>query len=659
MLRRMSSRLIALAAAVLSLWSRSARADVILPALVSDGMVLQQKAPVRVWGWAAEGEQVTVALPGQTATVTAQGGWWAVTLKPLAVGAPFDIIISGRNTIVVHDVLVGEVWLCSGQSNMEFSLDGAADAQADIDAEADPLLRMFTVGRQLAQNPKPDVSGGRWESATPQARGQFSAVGYYFGRALRAARKVPIGLIHSSWGGTPAEAWASRSTLEEWGLPKQAFAALATPTQAARAAYDRRLDEWQAAGRPQGDFNDPGVAAAAQPWALPATDTTQWRSMVLPSPWERLGSEMEVDGGIWFRKDVAVPASWAGRELEIHLGAIDDLDTTYFNGVAVGATRVEVPTHWQVARRYRVPASAVRAGRAVVAVRVWDRGGEGGFMGPASEMWVAPVGAADTERLALTGDWRFRAEQTRPSMPNPPGLNHNLPSVLYNGMIAPLLPYTIRGATWYQGESNTGRSAEYRSLLTSMIRGWRADFRVGEFPFLIVQLAPYMAIDTEPRESGWAVLREAQDRVAREVGKAGLVVITDVGDEKDIHPTRKKPVGERLALWARKLAYGEAVLASGPSFRSASVSGGKINVSFDHVGKGLEARGGPLSGFAIAGSDRKFFNAEASITGERVSVSSPQVTSPAYVRFGWANYPVVNLWNKDGLPAVPFRTDPH
>jgi sialate O-acetylesterase len=655
----MSSRRVALAAVVLSLWGRSARADVILPALVSDGMVLQRKAPVRVWGWAAEGERVTVTLPGQTATATASGGWWAVTLKPLALGAPFDITIAGRNTIVVHDVVVGDVWVCSGQSNMEFPLERSADAQADIDAEADPLLRMFTVGRQLAQSPKPDLSGGAWESATPQARAQFSAVGFYFGRALRSALDVPIGLIHTSWGGTPAEAWTSRSTLEAWGMPQQAFAALVPPTAAARSAYERRLNEWQAAGRPRGEFDDPGVAEAAKSWAQPVLDTSQWRSMALPAPWERLGPDMEVDGGIWLRKEVALPPVWAGRELELHLGAIDDLDTTYFNGVPVGATRAEVPNHWQVARRYRVPAAAVRAGRAVVAVRVWDRGGEGGFMGPASEMWIAPVGGADAERVALTGEWRFRAEQTRPSMPNPPGLNQNQPSVLYNGMVAPLLPYAIRGATWYQGESNTGRSTEYRSLLTSMIQSWRAAWQMGDFPFLIVQLAPYMAIDAEPRESGWAALREAQDRVAREVKNTGLVVITDVGDEKDIHPIRKKPVGERLALWARKLAYGENVVASGPSFRSAAVSGSKIVVSFDHVGKGLEVRGDRLTGFAIAGSDGKFVNAEASLTGSRVSVSSPSVTSPAYVRFGWANYPVVNLWNKDGLPAVPFRTDPH
>jgi sialate O-acetylesterase len=348
----------------------------------------------------------------------------------------------------------------------------------------------------------------------------------------------------------------------------------------------------------------------------------------------------------------------AGRELELSLGAIDDTDTTYFNGVAVGATGADVPNHWMVQRHYRVPASAVRSGRAVIAVRVWDHGGDGGFMGPADALWLAPAGAEPSERLALGGAWRFQLERTRPTMPSPPGLNQNLPSVLYNGMIAPLLPYAIKGAIWYQGESNTGRPGEYRSLLTALIQNWRKGWQLGNFPFLIAQLAPYQAIDSEPRESGWAELREAQAQVAREVPNAGLTVITDVGDEEDIHPKQKKPVGERLALAARKLAYGENIVASGPTLRSATVEGAAIVVRFDHVGKGLRLRGQRLTGFAIAGKDERFVNADAVLQGDRVRVSSPSVPSPAYVRFGWANYPVVNLWNADGLPAVPFRTDP-
>jgi sialate O-acetylesterase len=657
MLRAMSRRLLAVAALSLLAWlpSASAGADVLLPRLVSDGMVLQARAPIRVWGWASEGEQVEVTLNGRHATATARDGRWSAALPPLEPGGPFEMTITGRNALVVHDVLVGEVWLCSGQSNMEFELSRAADSQAAIDAPADPLLRMFTVSQQLAATPAADV-GGQWESATPQTRGHFSAVGYYFGRALRAARGVPVGLLHASWGGTPAEAWTSREALRRWGLPSAAFDALAPPSAAAQKAYERQLAAWRAAGSPQGEYDDGGVADVARGWAAPELDTKRWRSMTLPLAWEKRGPELEVDGAIWFRKEVSVPPDWAGRDLVLQLGAIDDLDTTYFNGVAVGSVAREVPTHWQVRRRYRVPASAVRAGRNVIAVRVWDRGGEGGFMGPAAEMSLGPDGAE--KPLPLASDWRFEAERTRPSRPQPPGLHQNLPSVLYNGMIAPLEPYAIAGATWYQGESNTARASQYRALLGSMIEDWRGRFGVGTFPFLLVQLAPYMAIDPEPRESDWALLREAQARVAREVPRAGLVVITDVGDEKDIHPTRKQPVGERLALAARQIAYGEKIVASGPTLRSAVVEGDQVVVSFDNVGKGLVVRGPKLTGFAIAGRDEKFVDADAVVRGDRVVVKSPRVATPAYVRFGWANYPVVNLWNADGLPATPFRTDP-
>jgi sialate O-acetylesterase len=638
--------------------SHFARADVTLPALISDGMVLQQKTPVRIWGWASDGEKVTVALRGQSATAETQGGRWSVTLKPLDAGGPFDMTITGRDRRVVKDVYVGDVWVCSGQSNMEWPLSRSYEPTADIEAPADPSLRMFTVSRQLADVPKADVAGGTWEGATPETRGHFSAVGYYFGRALRAARRVPIGLIHTSWGGTPAEAWTPRGTLRQWGMSEAAFAALAPPSAAAKEAYERSLALWTAAGRPQGNFEDPGMLDSAKAWASPEARTSDWQTTGLPRAWEGIAPELQVDGGVWFRREVKVPDKWAGRDLDLYLGAIDDFDTTYFDGAPVGSTGAETPNFWSALRRYRIPAAAARAGRHLIAVRVWDRGGEGGLMGPASDMWLAPAGATASERLSLAGDWRFKPERTRATMPNPPGLNQNVPSVLYNGMIAPLVPYAIKGATWYQGEANTGRASQYRSLLEAMIQSWRREWQIENFPFLIVQLAPYMAIKPEPEESNWAALREAQVEVARELPKVGVSVITDVGDEKDIHPTKKKPVGDRLALAARKIAYGENVLAFGPTLRSATVKGGKIVLSFDNVGKGLVQRGERLTGFAIAGANEKFVNADAAIVDQQVVVSSPKVAAPVYVRFGWANFPVVNLWNADGLPAVPFRTDP-
>jgi sialate O-acetylesterase len=651
----------ALAAGALTFAAR-VHADVKLPGLITEGMVLEQQVPLRIWGWADEGETVTVSFRGQTVETVAHDGKWSVMLRPVEAGGPFSMSVAGRNKIDLKNVLVGDVWICSGQSNMEFHLADAFDAKPDINAAADPELRMFTVDRQVAYTPQTDVAGGKWESADSSTRGGFSAVGFYFGRALRQARKVPIGLIHTSWGGTPAEAWTSRHALEESSIVASADFKRGGADPKAQAEYEQLMAAWRAAGSPQGRFADPGVSETAKSWALPQTDTRDWRSMTLPRKWETLGADMQIDGGVWFRKEVDIPASWAGKDLDLHLGAIDDFDTTYFNGVKVGATGVETPDFWQAPRRYIVPGAAVQAGRVVIAVRAWDHGGDGGLTGPADDMWLRPhtalAAAASAPTIALSGDWRFRVEVKRIGHPGQaPGSDPNAPSVLYNGMIAPLLPYAIKGAIWYQGESNTGRAAQYRPLLATMIRNWRDEWRVGYFPFLIVQLAPYMSINPEPEESAWAALREAQWQVTQVVPNVGLAVITDVGEEKDIHPKKKKPVGERLAMTALAIAYGEKVAGSGPTLKSVKLGDGKAIVSFDNVGKGLEVKGDKLTGFALAGADKKFVFADAVVAGSTVVVSSPRVASPAFVRFGWANFPVVNLFNRDGLPAVPFRTD--
>lgn len=645
-------------------FSGTAHATVTLPRLLSDGMVLQQRAPVRIWGVAEEGERVNVSFRGQRVQTVATSGRWAVVLRPLDPGGPFTLTVSGTNTIELRDVLVGDVWVCSGQSNMEFHLADAFDARKDVDAPSDPLLRMVSVTHQVADVPQADVEGGKWQSSSAATRGDFSAVGYYFGRALREARRVPIGLILTSWGGTPAEAWTSRGALQEWGMPVCSFKSTAVDPKA-KADYQNRLAAWRAAGAPQGNFDDPGVADSARAWARPQTDARDWRWMSLPQKWESAGPNMEIDGAVWFRNEVDVPVVWAGVDLDLSLGAIDDFDTTYFNGVKVGATGIETPKFWQAPRRYIVPGALVKPGRAVIAVRVWDNGGEGGLTGPGDKMWLARHPELSTEvasdrfrSISLSGEWRFRIENARPARPVEPGSDPNAPAVLYNGMIAPLVPYTIKGVIWYQGESNADRATEYRSLLSTMIGNWREDWGIGPFPFLVVQLAPYMTRNPEPEESGWAALREAQWHVSKLVPNVGLAVITDVGEEDDIHPNKKQPVGERLALAARKLAYGENVAGSGPTLRTVKLGHGQVIVSFDNIGKGLEVRGDKLIGFAIAGTDKKFIFADATIAGNTVVVASTRVPEPAYVRFGWASFPVVNLFNKDGLPAVPFRTDP-
>ena len=454
------------------------RADVRLPALFSDHMVLQQGMRVPVWGWADDGEEVTVTFRGRSEKVTAKNGKWMVKLASLKAGGPDELVVQGKNKIELKDVLVGEVWVCSGQSNMEWPLDKAYEPASDMANSANPKLRLFLVPKTKANEPRDDVKA-QWKQAAPESVPSFSAVAYYFGRDLQKALQVPVGLIETCWGGSPAEVWMSERVLS------------------AKPDYRQEI-------------------------------------------------------------------------LDAYVTAVKN------------------------------------------------------------------------------------AEAANPAKPQRPAWK---PGELYNGMIAPLIPYAIKGAIWYQGESNAGRAHQYRTLFPDMIRNWRHDWGQGDFTFLAVQLAPFKPIKEQPGDSDWAELREAQFLATKVLPKVGLAVITDVGDEKDIHPRKKRPVGERLALAARGIAYGERIEYSGPVYKALRVDRGKAILSFDHVGQGLEARDGELKGFAICGAEGKFSWAKAEIEKDKVIVSSPEVAQPVAVRYGWADYPVVNLWNRDGLPATPFRTD--
>ena len=471
----------------------SARADVKLPGVISDGMVLQQGVPVRIWGWMDEGEEVTVKIRRQVESATAKNGRWSVTLAPLKKGGPFTLTISGRNTITLRDVLVGEVWVCSGQSNMQWPLSRTHEAEKRIARAANPKIRLFTVPRTKSDVPLDDIKAS-WQPCTPETVKEFSAVAYFFGRDLQKALRVPVGLIHTSWGGSPAEVWTRQSLL------------------------------------------------AANP------------------------------------------------DLKVIL---DDYSKAF--------------EHYEKAK---------------------------------------------SEHAAKTQ----KAKQEGKQPPRPPGAPWK-PAELYNGMIAPLLPYAIKGAIWYQGESNASRPEQYRQLFPTMIQNWRRDWRQGDFPFLLVQLAPFGAIKSEPSESHWAELREAQLLATKVLPNVGMAVITDVGDPKDIHPRKKEPVGARLALAARAIAYGKRAVYSGPVYKYMEIHGDKIVLHFDHVGKGLVAKGGPLKGFAITGENHEFVRADAVIKRDTVVVSSERVPKPIAARYGWADCPVVNFWNKNGLPATPFRTD--
>ena len=635
------------------------QAEVRLPAIISDNMVLQQGTKVRIWGNATAGERVTVTFQNKSAeTVADAQGRWQVFIGPLKSGGPAELTVKGNNTLTIKNVLVGEVWLCSGQSNMEWPLANTIGGAETVAQANYPEIRMFRVEHHTSAEPLTDLEG-HWIVTTPDEAAHFSAVGYFFGRELHQRLKVPIGLINSSWGGTPAEAWTSQEALvaspDLKPILDRYASSLNMPAQA-KEAYARALDEWEQKNL----YIDAGNKGEGLGYADPSTSTADWSKMDLPQQLETAG--LLIDGAVWFRKVLELPESWAGRDLVLNLTPIDDHDVTYFNGKKVGSIGRETPNSYMVPRKYVVPGSLVHGGRNVIAVRVFDSAGEGGFS-RGGAMSIAPKGAAESEVISLRGAWDYKVELALEpkhpdwgSRPEAVGVsNQNNPSVLYNAMIAPLVPFAIRGAIWYQGESNAGRAYQYRTLFPIMIRNWRSAWG-HEFPFYFVQLANWHANKAEPDESDWAELREAQTMTLREP-QTGMAVTIDIGDENDIHPRNKLDVGRRLAAWALAGTYNQKVIPSGPLFDRFTIEGDKVRIRFKH-GVGLKTSdGGPLKGFAIAGEDRRFVWADARINGDTVIVSSPKVMKPVAVRYGWADNPIANLYNRAGFPASPFRTD--
>jgi sialate O-acetylesterase len=626
-----------------------------LPALFGDHMVLQRDCRVPVWGTAAPGAAVTVALAGRVAGADADArGRWEVRLEPLAAGGPHRLVVaSGGDTLRCEDVLVGEVWLASGQSNMEMPVDGWAqvrDVAAEVAAADHPSLRMLTVGRHVGYRPAADVATAGWLPCTPQNVRGFSACAYFFARELNRELDVPVGIVHASWGGTAIEAWIRADALHPLpelraGLDDVAARGRDTDDASRRGDYERALAAWLAA-LPAADRGN----QARPRWSAPALDDRDWPTMTLPCGWENAGLP-DLDGVVWFRRRVTIPAGWAGSDALLSLARIDDADTTFFDGVPVGSDTV-----YDHPREYRVPAGLVTPGEHVIAVRVYDWLGGGGLWGPAEQMILGGRGG---EALPLAGPWRYRValdladHPPRPRDPDDPGQ----PAVLAQGMIAPLVPYAIKGAIWYQGEANVPRAERYRTLLPLLIDDWRAWWGQGRFPFLLVQLANFTAPLPEPAESDWAELREAQAQALAKP-RTGMAVAIDLGEAGDIHPRDKQEVGRRLALSALDVPYGRDVVASGPRWRGLRRDGATLRLSFDHAEGGLRARGGgELRGFAVAGKDRVFHWASARVEDATIVLECPDVPRPVAARYAWANNPVCNLVNGTGLPAAPFRTD--
>ncbi len=623
----------------------------------SDNMVLQRDRPVPVWGWTQPGETVTVTFAGKkTSAVADSEGRWQAVLEPLPAGGPYEMTLEGPERIVLKNILVGEVWLASGQSNMEWPLSWSENAEQAVAQANWPEIRLLKIPHQSSPEPRTFVETSGWVECSPSMVGNFSAIAYYFGRHLHRELGVPIGLIDNSWGGSSMEAWTPLDVLQATPAFDDAIAqyhdwATQIKDLNLREEYKKAFDLWkeQTGGEPA--HRDPGRQPFTADWAKTDFADGDWAVAQLPGAWETWLPL--TDGVVWFRKTVDFPSRWQGKDLSLHLGPIDDLDTCFLNGVEVGRTGLETPNAWLTHRIYSIPAGRVRSGSNTLAVRVMDTGGGGGFGGPAEALFVCPADSPQ-DKIPLAGEWKYKIAVRLQQKPDLAGQNdQQIPAALYNAMLHPLIPYAIRGAIWYQGESNCARADRYLELSKRMIGSWRDRWGEGDFYFLLAQLT---AFDVDWK--GWCEVREAQTQTLS-LPNTAMAVTVDIGSATDIHPRNKLDVGYRLALGALAQAYGKDIVYSGPLYRSMEKKEGQIVLSFDHTGSGLVAKGGgELKGFTLAGADRVFHPAQAKIEGERIVVSSADVPEPVAVRYAWANYPLeANLYNREGLPASPFRTD--
>lgn len=618
-----------------------------LPRLISDGMVLQRDVRLTVWGWADPGEKITVRFQDKSyKTVTDALGRWQVKVPPRPAGGPYTMEISGKTHLSVKDILLGDVWFCSGQSNMVHQLNIHDVTYAQEISEANyPQIRQFLVptGTNL-QSPQTDLPQGQWKAAVGEDVRPFSAIAYFFAKKIHQKYKVPVGIINASVGGTPIEAWTSAAGLMD-------FSDLgATVKKNKDTTYLNNLNRrLQPSGvRPVSPV-DRGLEGTPKWYEVPY-QPTGWRPINIPGYWEDQGIK-DLNGVVWYRREIDLPATMTEKEAKVFLGRIVDADELYINGILVGRTTYQYPQ-----RRYKVPPRVLKPGKNVFVIRVTNIAGKGGFV-PDKPYCI--FAGADT--VDLKGTWHYKVGSVFP--PPKPDVGggfsaQNQPTALYNAMVAPETPYAIKGFCWYQGESNADNPQSYAELQTALIRDWRSQWNQGPLPFLLVQLPGFMDYNYLPSESNWALLREAQGKALSQPNTA-LVVALDLGEWNDIHPDNKKAVGERLALAAFKTAYREDLVYSGPRFQAATVVGDSIVVSFTHIGSGLITRDGePPGEFAIAGSNGKFVWAKAKIEQGKVVVWSEKVPAPLYIRYAWADNPVhPNLYNAEGLPASPFRTD--
>lgn len=625
-----------------------ASADIRLPGLVSDGMVLQHDTKVNIWGWGSPKEKVTVSFLNKTySAVTDDEGKWKIVLPAMKAGGPYQMTIDGNNHLELKDILIGEVWVCSGQSNMVTPMERVKEKYPnEIAHSKNAFIRQFTLSVKYDFNqPADDVPSGKWQSAEPKSILQFSAVAYFFAKKLYDKYKVPIGLIHSAVGGPPVDAWISEDALK----PFPSFIEKLKPFK--NSAYVDSINNSANSKFKAWNDNinkyDAGLSGA-KPWYDISYQPDDWSEMQIPGYWSDQGLP-GVNGVVWLRKEITLPKSAEGKPAKLFLGRIIDADFAYVNGVEVGHITYQYPP-----RRYEVPAGILKAGKNVITIRVINNNGKGGLA--IEKPYYLKI---DKDSIDLKGKWQYKLGYSSAPMRGEP-INVLYQSTgLYNAMIAPLTNYTIKGVIWYQGEGNVGNPDNYHTMFGTMIRDWRKKWNQGEFPFLFVQLPNFGEAPKEPGTSNWATLREEQAKTL-EVSNTAMVVAVDLGEWNDLHPLNKKDVGERLALAARNLAYGETKLIySGPTYKSSRIEKNQVTIQFSNTGSGLISRNkGQLRGFSIAGEDRDFHWAKARIEGTKVIVWSEQVNQPTAVRYAWADNPQpADLYNKEGLPAAPFRTD--
>ncbi|WP_372745213.1 sialate O-acetylesterase [Lutibacter sp.] len=623
-------------------YSCTINSQVTVAKIFSNNMVLQRNTTIPVWGWAKANDTIEVSFNQQIKHAkTDATGKWMVYLNPENAGGPFNLTVKGKNTINISNILVGEVWICSGQSNMELLVGQSDNAIAEIENASNySNIRHIKIPKEINSFPNSDISTGVWEVCTSETASNFTGVGYFYAKQLYDQLKIPIGLINASWGGSIIETWMSREAFENSEEFKELIATmpkvhLDTLSKYKIAASIKKIEELQ---------NAKFSTAKVETYKELDLDDSAWLTMNEPEIWEtqELG---EFDGVIWLRKHFILSKDEVNTDILLEIPGIDDADITYINGVEVGRT-----DGWDIKREYKISSNILKEGRNVISIRVMDNSSSGGIYGDAAEFKLT-IGE---KVIPLSGDWKYRVESIYD------GVNFNdYPSLCYNAMINPLIPFAFQGVIWYQGESNVTRAFEYQKTFPLLIKDWREKWGRGTFPFYYVQLATFISDGDSNTGSGWAELREAQTKTLQ-VPNTGMVVTTDVGNPNDIHPTNKQTVGERLASIALNTIYKKPMICSGPMYNSMEIIKNKISIQFNNVAGGLVAGNleSTISGFEIAGNDQKFYPAKAYIKNNKVIVFSEHVKKPIAARFGWnGDASASNLFNKEGFPAVPFRTD--